>query len=150
MQKRLMENSTLMFECNNLRRDKLELQRKLQLLQDKLKRLSRQPSSQKMQSHASAMGENDSSFQSGEQLAIEQHLLEEGGASGNDDNSLGAVSSLGDSIRKAAHESADAQMIMEMSNSASLLVEQGEYRQLRSGGGMLQQAGKLPRSKSGT
>lgn len=53
MQKRLMENSTLMFDCNNLRKEVRDLSRKVVLLEEQNKLLVRR--SEKA-SHASAAG----------------------------------------------------------------------------------------------
>jgi hypothetical protein len=55
MQKRLMENSTLMFECNNLRKEVRDLGRKVFLLTEQNKDLSRRTDKSSHASHTSAV-----------------------------------------------------------------------------------------------
>ena len=139
MQKRLMENSNLMFECNNLRREKKELQRKIGMLQDTNTKMQQAMQGASSLTHASGAGENDSS----------QYL------ENSDEVSAGEVSSLGGSIRKTAYADVDNQIknggslngrVLQHSESAPVIVDTGD--RVPNQGGMLQQPGKLARNIS--
>ena len=144
MQKRLMENSTLMFECNNLRRDKKELQREIVILTENNERLQRTIQGSTSLTHASGVADNDSS-----QIELPVDLEDPDGVS------VGEVSSLGGSIRKVAYAEADNHILkreaspdqkLKQSESTPLIVETGD--RAPNAGGMLQQPGKLARTTS--
>jgi len=166
IQLRLMENSTLMFECNNLRREVKALQRDVQLLSEKNRVLELHRTGA---SHASAEG---SVSGSGSMLSGPRSMVSDPPAPAaqtalkatqstskdvkGDDKSDTDLSSLGGSVRRSAYAAADNHIqhsTLPKSLSTGVLQGQGQaqsgVRSAGSRGGMLHPSGRLVSSSSG-
>lgn len=155
IQMRLLENSTLMFECNNLRRDVKILKNNVELLTERNRVLE---SKQGGASHASAGG----SLSGSESILSTSHrsMVSEPPApikytksKDVDNDQKSDVSSLGGSVRRSAYAAADSLVqhaTLPKSLSTPVLQAQAvNARVTGSRGGMLQQSGRLISSGGG-